>query len=268
MKNILLNLFKNYPSKVKSFGFLYGIFLILANYILVYLLDSIIYRILCLLRINQGILFNQLIIFFNLINSLLSIYLLFYISTDDNLKIINNFKIKKTDFIYIFIIILTFRFFYDNSFFLLISNFFNPKNKLTTINYFSITIFISTVFIAPLIEELLYRGLILKGFLEKYNVHKSILLCSLIFSSMHSNLTQAINAFFVSIFINYIFLYSKSLILVIFAHFINNALVMLIETTLLFKYPRLTLLIIPLSLLFFLIAIKKLNIKNREYPLV
>ena len=85
-------------------------------------------------------------------------------------------------------------------------------------------VLISVGIIAPILEEILFRGIILKGFLKNYTVWKAITFSSLIFAIAHFNLRQGIVTFLMGFFLGWLYFKTKSLILPIFAHIINNSL--------------------------------------------
>jgi len=89
-------------------------------------------------------------------------------------------------------------------------------------NFF--VVFISVGIIAPILEEILFRGIILKGFLKNYTVWKAIIFSSLIFAVAHFNIRQGIVTFFMGVFLGWLYYKTKSLILPIYAHIINNSL--------------------------------------------
>lgn len=249
---------------VKPFGLIYAIFLIISNSLITSILDTIIYRILCLFVINQDILFNSIIIFFNFFNSLVSIFILFFFTTDINFKLKKQFTTKKIDYFYLFLLTFSFRIFYDNSLFPLTTELFSPEKNTLFINSSNTIIFIFSIFIAPIIEELLYRTLILNGLCKKYNPIFAMFICSFIFASMHSNIIQGINAFIISLIISYIFIYTKSTYFAIFIHGLNNIIVLLLQDYL--SVPS-SILIIALIISFscFFISFKKLKLENRVF---
>lgn len=261
MKKLNLNLLSDYKNSVMPFGILYAISLVLIHSIIVFILDNLNYRILCFININQDLVLNNLVILFNFINSIISIFILYYLSSD--LKFLNHKKFKAyyKDYIYLFLIIFFFRIFYDNSIYPLTSKMFSNNNLI--INSYGSLIFISNIIIAPIVEEFFYRGLILNGLSKKYNTPKSIIISSTIFALMHSNMIQDINAFVFSLIISYVFLYSGSLKLAIFIHISNNVIVTLFSSFFVFTNMLSIIIIIPLSLILVAYFFKKLNIKNR-----
>lgn len=83
---------------------------------------------------------------------------------------------------------------------------------------------ISAVIIAPIVEEILFRGIILRGFLKHYSPLKAIIASALIFGATHMNLWQLLGAFLVGIFIGYVFYKTKSILLCILIHAVDNSL--------------------------------------------
>ena len=80
-----------------------------------------------------------------------------------------------------------------------------------------------TVVAAPVFEELIFRGIILDGFLKRYSPWKSILLSALIFGVAHLNPLQFINAFMLGLLMGWIYWKTRSLLLTMLIHFVNNA---------------------------------------------
>ena len=89
--------------------------------------------------------------------------------------------------------------------------------------------FLSVVIAAPLCEEIICRGIILKGLLNnKMNPTNAIMCSSLIFATLHLNLTQGVNAFFIGCFMGWMYYKTRSLWVPIFIHFLNNGLAFLL----------------------------------------
>lgn len=84
--------------------------------------------------------------------------------------------------------------------------------------------FITIAIAAPVLEEILFRGIILDGFLKRYSPAKAIIVSSFLFGIVHLNPWQFIAAFIAGLAIGWIYWKTKSLLLCIFMHFVNNAL--------------------------------------------
>lgn len=82
--------------------------------------------------------------------------------------------------------------------------------------------FLSTVLFAPIFEEILHRGIILEKLSRKYNRFISILISALIFAFSHLNFVQGVNTFFLGILFSFIYIKSRSLLITILIHLINN----------------------------------------------
>ncbi len=87
-----------------------------------------------------------------------------------------------------------------------------------------VIVLISVGIIAPVLEELLFRGIILKGFLNNYSIKIAIIFSALIFAAAHFNVRQGIITFFMGLFLGWLYYKTKSLLLPIFSHFLNNSL--------------------------------------------
>lgn len=149
------------------------------------------------------------------------------IPTQDEILQNINLPHKKT-ILFIIIIISSYILFYNNSIIFLLQKIELSKTiqyhfKELFSNY--LTAFISLTFIAPLFEEVIFRGIILEGLLKRYNVLISLLFSSLIFGIAHLNILQGINAFCISLIIGYIYVKTKSILLCILAHSINNCII-------------------------------------------
>ena len=83
---------------------------------------------------------------------------------------------------------------------------------------------LSVAVAAPLIEEFLLRGIMLRGLLEHTSPINAIHYSAFFFALIHMNLSQAIGAFLLGLFIGWVYYKTGSLWLAIFIHFINNGL--------------------------------------------
>lgn len=262
MKNNKFKLFNKYLFNIKPFGILYSVFLLLCHLTIVSILDSLAFKVLNYFILDENPFFEICIILINFLTTLISIFILTYLSIDTAEKKINQSKITYKDYIYLFLITLCFRFIYDNTLFPLSCKIFLNTNSL--INKYSLFIFFNSSLIAPLIEELFYRGLLLNGLSKKYSTIKALLVSSLLFALMHSNLVQDINAFIFSLFIGYVFIYTSSLKLSIFIHASNNLIVSLFTASLLINNIPLLILALSITIIFIIFLFNKLNLKNRE----
>lgn len=100
-----------------------------------------------------------------------------------------------------------------------------PKFMLKAINEtIQISSLVYVCITGPAMEEFVFRGVILAGLLKKYSVKKSIVISALLFGIIHLNGIQVINAFFLGIFIGYIYVKTKSIYLCMYFHILFNAL--------------------------------------------
>lgn len=83
-------------------------------------------------------------------------------------------------------------------------------------------LFIMVVIVAPIVEEVLFRGIILKGYLTHYSTKKALIVSAIFFGIVHLNPYQIVATFFAGIFIGWLYIRTKSLMLCIFAHSLNN----------------------------------------------
>ena len=89
--------------------------------------------------------------------------------------------------------------------------------------------FVTVAVAAPIIEEVLMRGIVLNGMLKNYNPWKAILWSAFFFGVMHLNPWQLVTAFIAGIAIGYLYWKTKSLILCILIHALNNGLAFFIS---------------------------------------
>jgi uncharacterized protein len=97
--------------------------------------------------------------------------------------------------------------------------------KMISKSLFSFT---QVVLIAPVFEEIIFRGVILDGFLKIYSPKKSIIWSSILFGLIHLNPWQALGAFFIGLFIGWIYYRTQSIIPGILIHFTNNLIAFLL----------------------------------------
>lgn len=116
---------------------------------------------------------------------------------------------------------------------------------------------------APIIEELLYRGFILKS-LKKYGECFAIVISSVLFGLMHTNLTQSVFAFFAGMVLAYVAM-RYSVKWSILMHMINN-LVMGVGVSLISDtfFPDLKNLITYIIFIFFFLAGLAIIVKSRN----
>lgn len=77
--------------------------------------------------------------------------------------------------------------------------------------------------VAPVTEEVLFRGLILRGLLATTTPVRAIALSSLLFAAMHLNPWQVPTVLAFGVFTGWMYLRTRSLLLCILAHALNNA---------------------------------------------
>lgn len=88
--------------------------------------------------------------------------------------------------------------------------------------YYPLLSFSHGVIWAPIREEILFRGIIADGLLKRYKRSYAIIISAIIFGISHMNMLQAINAFLIGIILAIIYCKTRSLILCMIAHAINN----------------------------------------------
>ena len=159
-------------------------------------------------------------------------------------------KINKKDFLYVFLIIIGYILIREAILFDVLSQFEGPISEddidffidnaeTIEVVIFGFLMYFQTLITAPIFEELLFRGIILNGLLNKYknSSKKAIIYSAMIFGLVHLNIPQGINAFIGGIILGFIYCYTKSMKLSIFAHFINNLITFVpVPESLIFKF--------------------------------
>ena len=79
--------------------------------------------------------------------------------------------------------------------------------------------------LAPVFEELIFRGVVLDGLLKQYQPAKAIFWSAILFSIIHLDPIQGSFAFVVGLLLGWVFWKTRSLLLCILLHAINNFLV-------------------------------------------
>ncbi|MCY1632867.1 CPBP family intramembrane glutamic endopeptidase [Marinifilum sp. D737] len=82
--------------------------------------------------------------------------------------------------------------------------------------------FVTVAVAAPILEELLMRGIVLDGLLKNYNPWKAIIWSAVFFGIMHFNPWQFVVAFLIGIVMGYLYWKTKSLLLCMIIHAVNN----------------------------------------------
>ena len=79
-----------------------------------------------------------------------------------------------------------------------------------------------------ILEELVFRGVIMQS-LRRFGDSFALVVSSILFGLVHGNLAQAIPAFFVGLALGYFVLRTGSIMTAIVIHFINNAIVVVVD---------------------------------------
>ena len=159
-------------------------------------------------------------------------------------------KINKKDFLYVFLIIIGYILIREAILFDVLSQFEGPISEddidffidnaeTIEVVIFGFLMYFQTLITAPIFEELQFRGIILNGLLNKYknSSKKAIIYSAMVFGLVHLNIPQGINAFIGGIILGFIYCYTKSMKLSIFAHFINNLITFVpVPESLIFKF--------------------------------
>jgi len=82
--------------------------------------------------------------------------------------------------------------------------------------------------IAPVTEELFFRRIILDGFFKNYSATDAIVVASVLFGIVHLNPWQALPAFFMGLYLSWVYVRSGSVVLCMIAHGLYNTVGLLI----------------------------------------
>ena len=90
-------------------------------------------------------------------------------------------------------------------------------------------------------EELLFRGYLQESFSKwLQNAHLAIIFSAFLFSAIHLQFHGFFPRFILGILLGYLFFWSGSIMIPIFAHFVNNALVVIFSYTSFINYSSVT----------------------------
>jgi len=90
--------------------------------------------------------------------------------------------------------------------------------------------FFKVAVVAPVVEELIFRGLILHGLRRNYNAFTAVVISALLFALFHLNPWQFPATFVLGLLLGWIMIRTRSILLAIIGHSINNLLVLLTVT--------------------------------------
>jgi membrane protease YdiL (CAAX protease family) len=88
---------------------------------------------------------------------------------------------------------------------------------------FDIWSFLTVAVAAAVLEELIFRGIVFDGLVRNYGPLAAILVSAFLFGLIHLNFTQGVGAGILGLYLGWVYWKTKSLIPVIFIHFVNNA---------------------------------------------
>ena len=90
--------------------------------------------------------------------------------------------------------------------------------------------FLRVAVVAPIVEELIFRGLIYHGLKRNYNSFTAVFMSALLFALFHLNPWQFPATFVLGLLLGWLMVRTKSIVLAILGHSINNLLVLLSVT--------------------------------------
>ena len=97
-------------------------------------------------------------------------------------------------------------------------------------SFFDLAYNLFIIAIIPAIgEELFFRGYLQKQLSNLFNIHLSILLTAFLFSAVHLHFHGLLPRFVLGILLGYLLYWSKNLWIPIIAHFVNNALAVILS---------------------------------------
>ncbi len=82
---------------------------------------------------------------------------------------------------------------------------------------------LTVIVAAPILEEILFRGIIQGSLVRKYGPWRGVLFASVVFGVVHGIPQQVVNAFFVGMVLGFVYYCSRSLVVAMVIHAINNA---------------------------------------------
>ena len=100
--------------------------------------------------------------------------------------------------------------------------------------------FIALAIIAPFTEEFFFRAFLLRAFLARYSTRKAIVVSAVLFTLFHLNPYQFLPAFFLGIFLAWVFIYSKSIWPCIIVHSLCNSMFIIVSEILHVSIPGYT----------------------------
>ncbi|MDP4183796.1 MAG: type II CAAX endopeptidase family protein [Bacteroidota bacterium] len=89
------------------------------------------------------------------------------------------------------------------------------------------TSLLKVVIIAPIVEESIFRGIIMHGFMRNYSNVKAIVISALMFALFHLNPWQFPSTFVLGLFLGWLMVATRSLLVCILGHAINNFIVLM-----------------------------------------
>lgn len=87
----------------------------------------------------------------------------------------------------------------------------------------SLPVVVAVCILAPVLEEMLFRGLILRSFLQRYPRWPAIFFSAILFGAAHLNIYQFVAAFFLGLFLGWLYERTHSLLPCIALHGIYNS---------------------------------------------
>lgn len=81
--------------------------------------------------------------------------------------------------------------------------------------------------IAPVIEEILFRGVLLHRWAERWSVKTSVVVSSFLFALLHMQVVGAIGNFVFGAVLAGVYLHTRSLLVPIFIHILNNSVIVI-----------------------------------------
>lgn len=87
----------------------------------------------------------------------------------------------------------------------------------------SLPVVVAVCILAPVLEEMLFRGLVLRSFLQRFPRWPAIFLSAILFGAAHLNIYQFVAAFFLGLFLGWLYERTRSLLPCIALHGIYNS---------------------------------------------
>lgn len=123
----------------------------------------------------------------------------------------------------------------------------------------------SIVVVAPIFEEIICRGIFLEGFLKRYNQWVALTASAILFGAIHGNLPQFLYATVLGLALGYVYMKTKSLILSIMLHALNNLAAILCAALNMNIGDKFNIFYFAIGIILLVVAIKYINKYSNKF---